>query len=260
MRAPWCSPERTVLSFWGRVAEGPPPQHVRVPRSAVRAALLRPRRPAGPRPAAEAHCRRAHRGNSRASARRDGRPVRAIRPVPLVAAYAGPRGIGPAAVAAAHLRAGHPRGTAGRDRVSAIGRRDLDRPHHQRPPLAADVTAPQFEVREVRRDAEPHPRATHPSRLVELVFEDQTTVHRLWAVVDTGRWSQSAQERSRPRHERSCLGIPGTPLANLSLRGVSDLLADAVRCRVSARGQHLVTLAVRLVERHVWRRCVCRAA
>ena len=173
MRAPWCSPERTVLSFWGRVAEGPPPQHVRVPRSAVRAALLRPRRPAGPRPAAEAHCRRAHRGNSRASARRDGRPVRAIRPVPLVAAYAGPRGIGPAAVAAAHLRAGHPRGTAGRDRVSAIGRRDLDRPHHQRPPLAADVTAPQFEVREVRRDAEPDAGATHTLTLVEQPFEEK---------------------------------------------------------------------------------------
>jgi len=40
------------------------------------------------------------------------------------------------------------------------------------------------------------------------------------------------------------------PLANLSLRGVSDLVADPARCRVSARGQHLVMLAMRLVERH----------
>src|SRR5215469_4267479 len=52
--------------------------------------------------------------------------------------------------------------------------RDLDGPDDECPPFAGDVAAPQFEVREVRRYAEPHTRATHtPTTLVEQTFEHQ---------------------------------------------------------------------------------------
>ena len=57
--------------------------------------------------------------------------------------------------------AGYPRNAAGRDGVAAVRWCDLHRPHDQGPPFTADVAAPQLEVGEVRRDPEPHTRATH---------------------------------------------------------------------------------------------------
>jgi hypothetical protein len=68
-----------------------------------------------------------------------------------------------------HLQSGHPRRAANRDGM-AIDLGDLLRPDHQGPPLAADITPPQVEVGEVRRDPQPNTRATHAPILVEQVF------------------------------------------------------------------------------------------
>jgi hypothetical protein len=68
--------------------------------------------------------------------------------------------------------------------------------------------------------------------------------------VDGGTQSRSSLSQRESELPKITLRDTRHPLANLSLGGLSDLVAAPVRCRVSARGQHLVMLAVRLVEHH----------